>query len=60
MIDGGYDGRIREDDRAVFTLIGLGSIDIAIAEHVYRSGIEDGIGGEFLLSDTEMIEERWI
>jgi len=47
VINGGYDGRIRRDDRVVFTPIGLGSIDIAIAEHVFLNGTEDGIGGEF-------------
>ncbi|MFD1562616.1 ornithine cyclodeaminase family protein [Haloarchaeobius amylolyticus] len=47
VIDGGYDGRIQGDDRVVFTPIGLGSIDVAIAEHVYRNGTEDVIGEEF-------------
>lgn len=47
VIDGGYDGRIRQDDRVVFTPIGLGSIDIAIAEQVYLNGADDGTGGEF-------------
>lgn len=47
VIDGNYGERIHGDDRVVFTPIGLGSIDIAIAEHVYLNGTEDGVGGEF-------------
>ncbi|WP_135303721.1 ornithine cyclodeaminase family protein [Haloarcula amylovorans] len=38
VLDGGYERAIDPDDRVVFVPIGLGSQDIAIAEHLHRYG----------------------
>lgn len=47
VLDGEYPETVRPDDRIVFVPIGLGSLDVSIAEYLHEEAIESDVSQEF-------------
>ncbi|ELY61977.1 ornithine cyclodeaminase family protein [Natronococcus jeotgali] len=47
ILDGEYSGVIQADDRTLFVPIGVGAVDVALAEQVYAASVPRGSIGEF-------------
>jgi ornithine cyclodeaminase/alanine dehydrogenase len=43
VLDGAYGGTIGRDDRVVFVPIGLGALDVAVAERLHRGGADGSL-----------------